>query len=82
MTTAGPDVPVRFSDEEMSRLQEIAHARGVSLPSLIRTAVEAAYLQPSINERLAAVKRLAALALPVADPEQMERESAREFSLG
>jgi hypothetical protein len=79
--TAGLEVPGHFSDDELNRLQTIARARGVSLPSLIRTAVEEAFLRPPVDRRLAAVERLAALALPVADPEQMERESAREFPL-
>jgi hypothetical protein len=43
--------------------------------TLIRQVVEEAYLREGSAERLAAVERLAALNLPVAEWEQMERES-------
>jgi hypothetical protein len=43
--------------------------------ALIRKAVEAVYFHHQPEKRQEAVKRMAALSLPVSDWEQMERES-------
>ena len=75
-------VEVRFLPEQVTRLRAIAQAKGTSLDSLIRRAVEDAYLEPDRQAKLEAVRRMAALSLPVADWEQMERESVRECSVG
>jgi hypothetical protein len=56
-------------------LSRLAHQRGVSLGKLVRRACEAQYGLVSRESRLAAVRELAAMSLPVRDPEQMERES-------
>jgi hypothetical protein len=68
-------VQVLFSPDQMARLQAIAQAKGESVGVLIRKAVEAVYLHHEPEKRREAVKRLAALSLPVSDWEQMERES-------
>ena len=71
-------VSVLFSGEELSRLEALAQARRTSVDQLIREAVRLAFLRPTTAERVAAVRRMAALNRPVADPEQMACESARE----
>lgn len=81
MTMADRTVSVHFSDEELARLEALAQARRTSIDQLIHEAVRQAYLRPTTAERVAAVRRMAELSLPVADPEQMERESAREWPL-
>jgi predicted transcriptional regulator len=68
-------VQVLFSPAQYARLQEIARARGESVGSLVRQAVQQQYLDNSRAERLAAVEKMAAFRLPVSDWEQMERES-------
>jgi hypothetical protein len=77
MSTLTKRVQVLFSAEQFSRLQAIAQAQGRSLGALVREAVEETYFQQEERGRLEAVQRMAALRLPVADWEQMERESAR-----
>ena len=47
--------------------------------ALIRAAVERAYLDDARAKRMAAVERLVAMSLPVADWEQMERESVDRY---
>ncbi len=61
----------------LDRLQVLARERHTSIADLIRTAVERAYFadRSSVTTPLEAVKRLAALDLPVSDWEQMEAES-------
>jgi hypothetical protein len=68
-------VQVLFSPDQIARLKAIAQAKGESVGTLIRQAVEAVYFHPQPERRREAVKRMAALSLPVSDWEQMERES-------
>jgi len=68
-------VQVLFSPDQIARLQAIAQAKGESVGTLIRQAVETVYFHPQPERRREAVKRMAALSLPVSDWEQMERES-------
>ena len=68
-------VQVLFSPDQIARLQAIARAEGESVGALIRQAVETVYFHPQPERRREAVKRMAALSLPVSDWEQMERES-------
>lgn len=79
MATLTRRVQVLLSAQQYERLEALAQARGTSIGALIRQAVEALYLrsQPDETERLHAARRLAALQLPVAGWEQMERESMR-----
>jgi hypothetical protein len=68
-------VQVLLSPDQLARLQTIAQTRGESAGALIRKAVEVVYLRPQPEKRREAVKRMAALSLPVSDWEQIERES-------
>jgi hypothetical protein len=82
MRTFTKRVQVLFSPTEFSRLQAIAREQGESLGALIRRAVETVYLKQAEQTRLDAVRRMAAMRLPVADWEQMERESLPGNALG
>jgi hypothetical protein len=64
-----------FSPDLHRQLTRIASQRGVSLGELVRRACEAQYGIVSRESRLAAVRELASMSLPVGDPEQIERES-------
>jgi len=66
---------ILFSPELHERLSRLAVERGTSLGDLVRTACESQYGLPTKDEKLAAVRSLAALTLPVGDPQQMKRES-------
>lgn len=66
---------ILFPPDLHDRLTEIAHQRKTSLGDLVRSACEKQYTQPSRHEKLAAVKRLSALHLPVGTPRQMKRQS-------
>jgi hypothetical protein len=56
-------------------LTRLARQRGVSVGELVRRACEAQYGIVPRESRLAAVKELEAMSLPVGEPEQLERES-------
>jgi predicted DNA-binding protein len=60
------------------RLTQLADERGKSLGELIRQACERQYGLADRDDRLAAVKALAALRLPVGPVEEMIAESVRE----
>jgi hypothetical protein len=64
-----------FPPDLYSQLTRLAQLRGVSLGELVRRACETQYGLVSRESRLAAVRELAAMSLPVGDPDQMERES-------
>ena len=81
MSTPVKRIEVMFSPEQIEYLQSIARSKGKSLESLVREAVEELYLERKQEERLEAVQRMAAMKLPVADWEQMERESMLEASV-
>lgn len=57
------------------RLSRLAARRQVSLGELIRQACVAQYGLLPLEDRLAAVDQLASLALPVAEPAEMKRQS-------
>ena len=73
-------VQVLFDPVQVARLQALAESEGRSVGALIREAVERAYLDPDRAARLDAVEQMARLALPVADWQQMERESAERYA--
>ena len=64
-----------FPPDVYRDLRRLARQRGVSVGELVRRACEAQYGIVPQESRLAAVKELAAMSLPVGDPEQLERES-------
>jgi predicted transcriptional regulator len=75
-------VQVLFDPAQVARLQAIAESEGRSVGALIREAVERTYLDRDRAERVAAVDQMARLSLPVADWEQMERESVERYGDG
>lgn len=68
-----------FPPDLHEHLAHLARQRGVSLGELVRRACEAQYGMVSRESRLAAVRELEALSLPVSSPDQMERESVPEW---
>jgi predicted transcriptional regulator len=78
MATLTKRVQVLLDPFQYQRLDELARQRNRSMGALIREAIDHVYLQSAMEERLGAVRALAAMQLPVADWEQMERESAEE----
>ena len=64
-----------FPPDLHRQLTRVARQRGMSLGELVRRACEAQYGIVSRESRLAAVRELEALSLPVGDPDQIERES-------
>jgi predicted DNA-binding protein len=66
---------ILFSPELHRRLTEYAARRGVSLGELVREACEATYGVAGTDERVAAVRDLGRLRLPVGRPADMKRES-------
>jgi hypothetical protein len=66
---------ILFPPDLHARLVRLARQRGTSLGELVRTACELQYGLASKEERLAAVRDLSSLGLPVGTPEEMARES-------
>jgi len=73
---ASKKTTILFSPELHGRLSRLAAQTGTSLGDLVRTACERVYAAPSKNEKLAAVRRLTTLQLPVGSTRRMKRESA------
>ena len=57
------------------RLAQLAEQKGTSLGELVRSACEREYSATPPEEKLAAVRRMVGLALPVASVRRMKRES-------
>lgn len=57
------------------RLSRLAARQGTSLGALVRAACEGAYGEASPEDRLAAVRELAFMNLPVGSPEEMAEQS-------
>jgi hypothetical protein len=70
-------IQVLVAPAQLARLRAIARRQRRSVGALVREAVETTYFGDDTERRLAAAERLADLRLPVADWEQMERESTR-----
>ncbi len=66
---------ILFPPDLHERLLRLAEQKGTSLGDLVRTACERQYLLPTREERLAAVRTLAAMRLPVGSPRKMKREA-------
>ncbi len=66
---------ILFSPETNRSLTEIASRKGMSLGGLVREACTRAYGIVDSDARQSAVDALFALSLPVADVDQMKRES-------
>lgn len=66
---------ILFPADLHERLTRLAEVQGVSLGELVRRACEERYGLVSPDERLMAVREVAALSIPVDDVEQMEEES-------
>jgi hypothetical protein len=66
---------VLFPPELHRRLTRLAVERQTSMADLVRRACEREYGVASREEKLAAVKRMTSLRLPVSGIEQMKRES-------
>jgi len=67
---------ILLSPEMHRSLSQLAERRGTSLGSLVREAVTETYGLHSARDRLAAVRELVALDLPVGSVEEMIAESA------
>jgi hypothetical protein len=66
---------ILFSPAMHDRLTRLAESRGTSLGELVRSACEREYAAPTAEERIAAVRRLAALKLPVGGVRRMNLEA-------
>jgi hypothetical protein len=64
-----------FSHDLHRQLTQLARQRGESLGELVRQACKAQYGIVSRESRVAAVRALEAMSLPVGDPDQIKRES-------
>jgi hypothetical protein len=69
---------ILFPPELHDRLTRLAANRGTSLGDLVRQACESEYGEPTQEEKIAAVRRIAALKLPVGSPRRMKQESVPE----
>jgi hypothetical protein len=66
---------ILFSPELHRRLTRLAEQKGTSLGELVRSACQREYGGATAEEKLAAVRRLASLKLPVSTVQRMKRES-------
>ena len=66
---------ILFRPELHRRLMRLAEQRDTSLGELVRSACEKQYGIGGSRERIAAVRAIGAMALPVCAPGQMKRES-------
>ena len=78
METITKKTTILFPPSLHRRLTQLAEQKGTSLGELVRSACEREYGVAPAGERLAAVRRMAELALPVASVRQMKRESVAE----
>jgi predicted transcriptional regulator len=66
---------ILFSPDLHDQLTHLARQLDTSLGELVRQACQAHYNLFSLDERLAAVRELEAMSLPIGEPEDMARES-------
>jgi len=76
-------VELLFDPGAYKRLEELAESKTQSVASLIRSAVERMYLQPTLEQKKAALKRLVSANTDFGEWEEvkasMERERVREI---
>ena len=75
METLTKKTTILFPPELHHRLTRLAEQKGTSLGELVRSACEREYGGATAEEKLAAVRRLASLKLPVSTVRRMKRES-------
>ena len=75
METLTKKTTLLFSPRLHQRLTDLAAQRGKSLGELVRSACEHEYGSASAEDKVAAVRRMAGLALPVTNVERMKRDS-------
>jgi hypothetical protein len=78
MYTLTKKTTILFTPELHGRLTHLAEQRRTSLGELVRSACEFQYGMVPAAEKVAAVRRMAALALPVASVRRMKRESVAD----
>ncbi len=78
MDTLTKKTTILFSPGLHERLTLLAEQRRTSLGDLVRSACEQQYGMVPAAEKVAAVRRMAALALPVASVRRMKRESVAD----
>ena len=78
METLTKKTTILFSPGLHERLTRLAQQHGTSLGDLVRSACEHQYGMIPAAEKVAAVRRMAALALPVASVRRMKRESVAD----
>ena len=66
---------VQLPADLYGRIARLAEQRHSSVDELVREACQSRYATTDVAERIALVKSLANLNLPVGTPEEMERES-------
>lgn len=66
---------ILFPPKLHAQLVKIAKLRGKSLGQLVREACQERYGGPSVEDRLAGVREMSKMSLPVGTIEQMKRES-------
>jgi predicted DNA-binding ribbon-helix-helix protein len=67
---------ILFPPDLHTRLSAIAAQRGISLGELVRSACERQYATLTSETRVAAVRKLAEMKLPIGTPQEMKAESA------
>jgi hypothetical protein len=78
METLTKKTTILFSPGLHQRLTRLAEQQGTSLGELVRSACEREYGAAPAAEKVAAVRRMATLALPVASVRRMKRESVAD----
>lgn len=66
---------IHFPPALYNRLARLAEQRRSSVGELVRDACRVQYFLSSREERVALVREMASMGLPVGTPEEMERES-------
>ncbi len=71
-------VRVLFDAQEYQRLELLAKSQGASVATLVRKAVERQYLQPSVEQKQAALNHLVAQTLDFPSWEELKKEIEQE----